>query len=98
MGLEPSIRNPREGSGFLGMCKHGFAVEVNLTHNTMVQQKMVLRIHLGAKNRGKTPKMDGENNGKPYEQMDDLGGKTTLIFGSTPTCRWVPGVRLFFDV
>ena len=20
--------------------------------------------------------MDGENNGKPYEQMDDLGGKT----------------------
>ena len=27
--------------------------------------------------------MDGENNGKPYEQMDDLGGNT-LIFGSTP--------------
>ena len=26
-----------------------------------------------SKNRGKTPKMDGENNGKPYEQMDDLG-------------------------
>ena len=22
--------------------------------------------------RGKTPKMDGENNGKPYDQMDDL--------------------------
>ena len=21
----------------------------------------------------KTPKMDGENNGKPYDQMDDLG-------------------------
>ena len=33
-------------------------------------------VHLGVepKNRGKTaPKMDGENNGKPYEQMDDLG-------------------------
>ena len=29
------------------------------------------------KNKGKTPKMDGENKGsKPYEQMDDLGGKT----------------------
>ena len=28
-----------------------------------------------SKNRGKTPKMDGEHNGsKPYEQMDDLGG------------------------
>ena len=26
--------------------------------------------------------MDGENNGKPYEQMDDLGGKTTPIFGN----------------
>ena len=22
---------------------------------------------------GKPPKMDGENNGKPYEQMDDFG-------------------------
>ena len=27
-----------------------------------------------SKNSGKTPKMDGEHNGKPYEQMDDLGG------------------------
>ena len=26
--------------------------------------------------------MDGENNGKPYEQVDDLGGKST-IFGDT---------------
>ena len=34
---------------------------------------------------GFTPKMDGENNGKPYEnpvKMDDLGGKPT-IFGNT---------------
>ena len=29
--------------------------------------------------------MDGENNGsKPYEQLDDLGGFTTPIYGSTP--------------
>ena len=29
-----------------------------------------------SKNRGGiSTKMDGENNGKPYEQMDDLGGK-----------------------
>ena len=27
--------------------------------------------------------MDGENNGKPYEQMDDLGGETPL-FLETP--------------
>ena len=32
-------------------------------------------------NRG-NPKMDGENNGKPYEQMDDLGGFPP-IFGNT---------------
>ena len=25
--------------------------------------------------------MDGENNGKPYFLMDDLGGKGTTIFG-----------------
>ena len=36
------------------------------------------------KYRGKNPKMDGENNGKPYEQMDDLGGETPLFFGLTP--------------
>ena len=34
-----------------------------------------------SKNRG-TLKMDGENNGKPYFLMDDLGGKPT-IFGNT---------------
>ena len=33
------------------------------------------------KTRGKTPKMDGLFHGKPYEQMDDLGG--TPIFGNT---------------
>ena len=33
--------------------------------------------------------MDGENNGKPYEQMDDLGG-CPIIFGSTPKCSEPP--------
>ena len=38
-----------------------------------------------SKNRGKTLKMVGLFHGKPYEQMDDLGGKKpTAIFGSTP--------------
>jgi len=32
-------------------------------------------------------KMDGENYGKPYEQMDDLGGKPT-IFGNTHVKIW----------
>ena len=31
--------------------------------------------------------MDGENNGKPYEQMDDLGG--TPLFLETPICLLV---------
>ena len=35
---------------------------------------------------GVSPEMDGENNGKPYEQMDDLGGKP-IIFGNTPMGR-----------
>ena len=26
--------------------------------------------------------MDGENHGKPYEQMDDLRGKTPLFLGN----------------
>ena len=29
--------------------------------------------------------MDGENSGKPYEQMDDLGGKKSPLFLETPT-------------
>ena len=28
--------------------------------------------------------MDGENNGKPYEQIDDLGGKKPLFLGWHP--------------
>ena len=38
-----------------------------------------------SKNRGKTPKMDGENYGKNPIKMDDLGVNTP-IFGSTPIC------------
>ena len=30
------------------------------------------------------PKVDGENNGKPHEQMDDLG--IFPLFLETPTC------------
>ena len=34
-------------------------------------------VYMGvSKNRGKTPKMDGENNGNHYFLMDDLEGKT----------------------
>ncbi len=33
---------------------------------------------------GKTTKKDGENNGsKPYEQMDDLGGKKSYFWVNT---------------
>ena len=42
-------------------------------------------IYMGvSKNRGVSPKMDGENNGKPYVEMDDLG---VPLFLETPT--WV---------
>ena len=33
------------------------------------------------------PKMDGENHGKPYEQMDDLGGKP-INFGNIHICTY----------
>ena len=39
-----------------------------------------------SKNTG-TPKMDGENNGNPYEQMDDLGG-FTIFLGWHPMCTY----------
>ena len=50
----------------------------------MDKSNMVKNTNMGvSKNSGtKTTKMDGENNGKPYEQMDDLGF-TTPIFGNT---------------
>ena len=41
----------------------------------------------GPKAPGHNPKMDGANKGKPYEQMDDLGGFPP-IFGSTPTWKF----------
>ena len=41
-----------------------------------------------------TPKMDGENNGNPYFEMDDLG-VYTIIFGNTQIskdcCYWFKG-------
>ena len=46
------------------------------------------------KNRGILhPKMDGENHGKPYFLMDDLGG-FPIIFGSTPTWTDKPSPRM----
>ena len=36
-------------------------------------REVTMFVYLGvSKNSGKTPKMDGENNGNPYEQMDDF--------------------------
>ena len=42
---------------------------------------LILLIYGCFQKRGKTPKMDGENKGKPYEQMDDLG---VALFLETP--------------
>ncbi len=36
-----------------------------------------------SKNRGKTSKMDGWNNGKPYVLVDDLGGKKPYFWFNT---------------
>ena len=37
-----------------------------------------------SENRGKTPKMEGENHGKPYFLMDDFLGKTHYFW--KPPC------------
>ena len=42
-----------------------------------------------SKNRGIYPKMDGENKGKPYEQMDDLVGNTPYFWKTTPTSSFL---------
>ena len=47
---------------------------------------MIIYIWVVSKIGGK-PKMDGENNGKPYFLMDDLGGKPT-IFGNFHIQIW----------
>ena len=39
-----------------------------------------IHIWVFPKNRGKPPKMDGENKGKLYFLMDDLGGKNHPLF------------------
>ena len=39
-----------------------------------------------------TPKMDGENNGKPYEQMDDLG---VPLFLETPISSNCQAIQFF---
>ena len=53
------------------------------------------------KNRG-YPKMDGENNGKPYFLMDDLGGKPTIFgnihldfFLQQKSTSWIEELRNF---
>ena len=40
-----------------------------------------------SENSGFSPKMDGENHGKPYFLMDDLGVKPT-IFGNSHMGYW----------
>ena len=47
--------------------------------------------------------MDGENNGKPYEQMDDLGGPPLYLetpiylLISPPTCLFRPPYEIHPD-
>ena len=54
---------------------------------------------MGVSENSGTPKMDGENDGKPYCLMDDLGGKPS-IFGNIhtePTNHLGGGFKHFSD-
>ena len=48
-----------------------------------------------SENSGFPPKMDGENNGKPYVQMDDLGGVHPLLLECHPHWTMFPSVFLW---
>ena len=52
----------------------------NTQKHLLLQWEDPYNIWVSSKNRGKTPKMDGESNGNPIK-MDDFGGKPT-IFGN----------------
>ena len=41
--------------------------------------KVMKQMHMGGSKKWGYPKMDGENNGKPKNKMDDLGGKPTIL-------------------
>ena len=58
-------------------------VPPNHPFNRVFQYKQ--SISLFPKIGGNTPKMDGENIGKPYFLMDDFGGKP--LFLETPNCQ-----------
>ena len=62
-----------------------FVLSTMVNHRTIKNITILDNMGWPSKNRGNfTPKMDGENNGKRYEQMDDLGPQN--MFGSTPIC------------
>ena len=56
-----------------GSCQCGHQGVASLQE--LVGSEFCVSIWVFPKNRGKNPKMDGENNGKPDFSMDDLGGK-----------------------
>ena len=68
--------NIEMGNEESGKNKH-FEVKSVLPEN----QKLKLLSASGCFQKLGYPKMDGENNGKPYEQMDDLG---VPLFLETP--------------
>ena len=66
-----------------GYCRSHFACLILLRllryHGFAKLQKQNINMGVEPKIGFFSPKMDGENNGKPYEQMDDLGGVFPLF-------------------
>ena len=71
----------------LGIFTCTLYIYIYIPTGAMACPSTIFNIWVFTKIVGKPPKMDGENKGKPYEQMDDLGGFTTPIFGLTPIYR-----------
>ena len=79
LGVQPSLcYDPLTilGSGKCPQSRLFMTDHQDRSHSPVMIPKVCLVEKSVSKNRGKTPKMDGENNGNPYFLMDDSGGNT----------------------
>ena len=56
---------------------------LEIQSSTSSTKKIGENANMGVSKKRGTQKMDGENNGKPYEQMDDLGGFSPYFWVDT---------------
>ena len=82
--MSPCLHGPGRTAPTLPGSSRRSCETVQWTKNQLLIKKEVKDMGVEPKIGCLPPKMDGENNGsKPYEQMDDLGGKTHHFWRAT---------------